>query len=176
MLRSRSALVLGCLGALFFAAMAVIGGWSGWGAVFLAIAGLSIVLFVRPHVRVQSDGVVVANPFRQTFVPWSVLAAVRTRWNLELHVVAGRVITSWAIAAQLDRPTFAGSLRIRSDGTRRARSGADAAQAAQLIEQLRVRGIEPSPDQPPAMLSRRWDWLDLALVLLPTGLAVLGFS
>jgi hypothetical protein len=72
------------------------------GLVSLAPAGLVAlgvyVLFWRPCVRVDEDGVTLVNLLRDVRVPFGALEAVGTRFALSLEV-SGRRYTAWAAPA-----------------------------------------------------------------------------
>jgi len=92
-------MVLGGIAALAAIVLIVYSGDSGWGfvAAMSLLAGLSVVLLIRPHVRVSIEGVAVHNPFRQTFVPWRLVEDVGSRWNLEVYA-GDRTVRAWAIS------------------------------------------------------------------------------
>lgn len=66
-------------------------------AMIVAVAGLSWVLFLRPHVQLRTDGVVLANLVSDTRVPFAAVEEVTDRWALELHDHQGRRHSSWAV-------------------------------------------------------------------------------
>jgi hypothetical protein len=75
-----------------FASAAVVGLW-----VVAGVAGLAV-LFWRPSVEVDADGVRLLNLVRDVHVPWGLLEGVQTRFALAL-LADGRRYTSWAAAA-----------------------------------------------------------------------------
>ncbi len=69
--------------------------WLPWLALLAVVVH---VLFWRPAVVVDDDGVELRNLVRDVRVPWSVLEAVTTRFALTLFTPAGR-FTAWAAPA-----------------------------------------------------------------------------
>src|SRR5690606_21868207 len=66
-------------------------------ALVVAVAAAAWALFLRPHVELRTDGMVLANIVTDTTVPFAVVEEVTGRWALELHVAGGRRYSSWAI-------------------------------------------------------------------------------
>lgn len=66
-------------------------------ALVVALAALAWVLFLRPHVQLRTDGVVLANLVSDTRVPFAAVEEVTDRWALELNDREGRRHSSWAV-------------------------------------------------------------------------------
>lgn len=56
----------------------------------------SYLLFWRPVLRVQSDGVIVVNPFRTYVLSYDQIRAVSIQWNLHIET-GGRSLAVWAV-------------------------------------------------------------------------------
>lgn len=72
-------------------------------ALITGIAAASWALFLRPHVRLHSDGVVLANVVSDTTVPFAAVEEVTHQWALELHDTQGRRHSAWAVPVKRDR-------------------------------------------------------------------------
>ncbi|GAA4421778.1 hypothetical protein GCM10023169_15120 [Georgenia halophila] len=149
---------------------------AAYGGVPLAAAALAWAVFWQPHVRVDDEGVTLANVWRTVRVPWSALESVDTRWGLRLHTKRKRY-SSWAVPArsryrksgnQDQQPSS--SLLELPDGAERTVS-ADSEQIGRVIETrlLAGAGSGPDPEQVRATLNTR----SVAVVLAAVALAVL---
>lgn len=76
-------------------------GLLGW---FLFAMGMTVVLLYRPCIELRADGILLANPFRRTLVPWGEVTGVGTRWTLSIQT-ATSAYASWAISTAPERPT-----------------------------------------------------------------------
>ncbi|MFD1717074.1 PH domain-containing protein [Georgenia deserti] len=88
--------------ALVVVAVFVNGGFAelaAYGPVALAGAALAWAVFWEPHVRVDADGVDLANVWRTVTIPWGALESVDTRWGLRLVTTTKRY-SSWAVPAR----------------------------------------------------------------------------
>nr|WP_221308273.1 PH domain-containing protein [Nocardiopsis mwathae] len=65
-------------------------------AVLLCTVGGTYVLWLRPRVVPQDDGVRVVNPMRETFVPWSAFTWADVTDVLRIHA-GDRVVRSWPL-------------------------------------------------------------------------------
>lgn len=171
------------------------------GAMLLgAAAGWS--LCIRPAVLLSVAGVTVRNPTRTTFIPWALVDDVGGRWSLEVYS-GDRTVPVWAVASHIERPRGASSGASGlgpfgnlfgfgkpgndpaadapapgSTGRRPVRR-VTVRTAVETIEQTRLTwaqevadGLIVAPTEP--RLERRWDWLDVALLLVPIVLIVVG--
>lgn len=153
-------------------------------------AALGWVLFVRPSLVISLAGVHLNNPLRRTLVPWSRVADVATRWNLEVYTDADAVYPAWAIATHIERPKGSGLLGLTGAGRRamadsekqpRPSSGPTVHSAAASIdlardewsEMLAAGRPEVVPDAP---VTRSWDLLDLACLGVPLIIVAAGLS
>jgi hypothetical protein len=78
------------------------------GFLSLLVLGIAVswVLFLRPAVVVDREGVTLRNLVRDVFVPWHLLTDVEARWNV--RVFAGeKGYSAWAVSKG-DRPKPAG--------------------------------------------------------------------
>ncbi len=189
-LRQRGSMVLGviatvlCLG---FVLAALLSG--GVSLVFLGFmllgAAVGWVLFTRPSVVITLEGVHLNNPLRRTMVPWSQLQDVSARWNLEVYA-NDRAYPAWAIASHIERPASQGLLGMGSLG-RRAEleagppppKGTTVGGAARLIEDAKEEWSELAAEgRPEAVMggavTRTWQPLDIAALLVPVLLVVIG--
>ncbi|HKJ12640.1 MAG TPA: hypothetical protein VJ976_09690 [Ornithinimicrobium sp.] len=69
-------------------------------AVVLFVIALVWVLLLRPRVELRADSVTQRNILRDVVVPFERLAAVGSRWALELTDTTGRTYSSWAVPKQ----------------------------------------------------------------------------
>lgn len=72
-------------------------------AFIVAIAAVAWAVFLRPHVRLHEDGVVLANILSDTTVPFAAVENITHQWALELHDTQGRKHSSWAIPVKRER-------------------------------------------------------------------------
>ncbi len=191
-LRSSGSMALGITGSVLLVVLAVVSGWSA--PVFTALALLGAVgchvLLTYPHVRLDLQGVTVANPLRRTLVPWARLDGLRSRWNLEVWSDTGETITAWGLSAAIRRPRHSALLpswRVPRDagigadrGDRSAGNrGMNAQVAQELIEQAHDEWRELCTDgavdaTQPAGLQRDWVWSNVAIVGLALALAAVA--
>lgn len=170
--------VAGVFGALTVADLAT-GSHRGlaWpAAMIVAVAGVAWVLFLRPHVQLRTDGVVLADILTDTRVPFAALAEVTDRWALELHDVDGHKHSSWAVPVRREwvrrRPVddFAEATRHRGSAGVTAQGVSD--QVHRTLQRWRLDGGEGRADaQGDEVVTRQPAWsaivvLALALVLL----------
>lgn len=151
-------------------------------ALVVAVAAAAWALFLRPHVELRSDGLVLANIVTDTTVPFAVVEKVTDRWALEV-TAGGRRYSSWAVPVRREwvRRTaiddFAETTRRRGSGGVSAQGVADEVQRA--LQRWRLDGGEltAGATDGTAGVSQRISWssavvLGLAVALLV--LAVLG--
>lgn len=188
-LRQPASIVLGVC-AILVCAYALFSSWSSLrlalaSAVILA-ATLSFVLLVRPSLVLHRGGVLVNNPARQVFIPWSRVEECWDRWNLQISDGAS-VVTVWAISSRRPRSTSGaltgpfGRSGARGfpeiEGSRP--EGMAASAVARQVEAARQEwakrvadGQESGPADTAIVL--RWDYLNIALVLVPTVVMVVA--
>lgn len=100
-------------------------------ALVVGVAVGAWVLFLRPHVRLYTDGVVLANVISDIAVPFAAIEDVTTQWALELHDHQGRRHSSWAVPVRRERfrrqqvESFAETTRQRGSGGMSAQGVAD---------------------------------------------------
>jgi hypothetical protein len=148
-------------------------------------AAVGWVLFTRPSVVITLQGVHLNNPVRRTVVPWCQLQDVSARWNLEVYA-NDRAYPAWAIASHIERPASPGLLGMGSLG-RRAQldagpppaHGTTVGSAARLIEDAKDEWTELAAEGRPEAVTgdtvtRTWQPLDIAALLGPTVLIVVG--
>ncbi len=157
--------------ALFIGSMLLLGS-AGW------------VFFVRPALVITLHGVHVHNPLRRTVVPWSQVADVGRRWNLEIYHGERRT-AAWAIASHIERPRPSGLLnvvsgRLKGDDTAPPPpKGVTVQSAAQSVEIAKQEWTEMVLDRRPEVstdgeVERSWDWVDVAALGVPLLVVVLG--
>lgn len=150
----------------------------------LLVAACGWTLFVRPALVITLVGVHVHNPLRRTVVPWDKVDDLATRWNLEVYTGEKR-IPVWAIASHIERPRGAGLLGATGLGRKMMADsvpvpkGATVQTSAASIELAREEWAEMVADGRPEVVavgevSRRWDALDIAALVVPVVLVVLG--
>lgn len=144
------------------------------------IAAAAWALFLRPHVRLQADGVVLANVVSNTVVPFDAVDEITHHWALELHDTQGRRHSSWAVPVKRERvrrrhvDDFAETTTRRGEGGVTAQGVADVAQRS--LQRWRLDGGQLS-SQPHAGVRRELSWPAIAVlgVAVVVGvLAVLG--
>ncbi|MEI2730584.1 MAG: hypothetical protein V9G08_00970 [Dermatophilaceae bacterium] len=190
--RQRGSVLLGVC-AILACATALIASWGslrlGVASGVVGVATLSFVLLVRPSLVIHAGGVIVNNPARRVSIPWSRVEDCWDRWNLQIY--DGRsVVTVWAISSHRDRRTqgtVTGPFGGRGgkgfpelEGPRPERTTASS--VARTVEAARDRWAQRVADgqvlaPAEAAVVRRWDYLDLALVLAPiAGMVIAALS
>lgn len=148
-----------------------------YGALPLLLAALGWAAFWRPHVRVERDGVRVANVISTTWLPWDTITGARTRWGLEL-VAHDQKVGAWALparsaigrwtSAKRDVPVVSSLNRLDSV----EQGGADPDVVAQIVEEHRTGhlvapGSTPRPE-------RQLEIVPAGLLLVTAGLALVS--
>ena len=188
-LRPKGSAVLGGVGSALFLLGAVTSLDAGPAFVMglVLAAALLVVVLVRPFMRLTMTEITVHNPFRRHVIPWPAYEDVSSQWNLVIYA-GDQAIKSWAIAAKIKRRTGSGVIGAFSSGAHKERLNetasaapeplpgslpTSAGPAAVFVEQLyaewqdlRQKGAVP-PQSASATVCRRWDALDLALVIVP---------
>lgn len=150
-------------------------------ALVVAVAALAWALFLRPHVELRTDGVVLANVVTDTTVPFAVVEEVTDRWALELHDTEGRRFSSWAVPVRREwvRRTslddFAETTRRRGSGGISAQGVADEVQRA--LQRWRLDGGQlaaPTATDGPARVTQRVSWSSAVVLAVAAGLLVLA--
>ena len=191
-LRQRGSVAMGFVGMAMGLVMAVLSLVSGEPSVtllgfMLLLAGGSWVLFVRPTVVITILGVELNNPFRHTQIPWSEVEDVAARWNLEVYV-DGRSYAAWAVASHIERPPRAGILGMGRLGAQARQDavampepsrGATVGTASRMIETAKEEWNELVAAGDSAVVTggevtRTWQWLDIACLVVPALLVVAG--
>ncbi|MET9063763.1 PH domain-containing protein [Streptosporangium sandarakinum] len=129
--RSRAALILGWVWTVFAALNAVdlVVRYSGpesmvAGAVLAVITALVYITCLRPAVVLAEDGVLVRNPFRDTFLPWTAVDDVTVSHSIKI-TSGDTVVRCWtpqtsgrerASAARRAQPARTGG-RFRTEAT-----------------------------------------------------------
>jgi hypothetical protein len=146
-------------------------------------------LFVRPCVVLTMAGVELHNPLRHTRIPWSKVDDVAARWNLEVWS-GDRSYPAWAIASHIERPQGGGGVlamgRLGSQAARdeatapKPSGGATVGSSARMIEAAMGEYAELVANGDGAavagqgQLTREWQWLEVALLVVPALLVVVG--
>jgi hypothetical protein len=113
-------------------------------ALICGIAAVSWALFLRPRVRLRTDGVELDNVVTDTVVPFGAVAEVTHRWALELHDGEGRRHSAWAVPVRRERSRrralddFAETTRRRGSAGTTAQGVADEVQRA--LQRWRLDG------------------------------------
>lgn len=146
-------------------------------AVVVAVAGLAWVLFLRPHVQLRTEGIVLADIVTDTRVPFAAVEEVTDRWALELHDVQGRRHSSWAVPARREWvrrravDDFAETTRHRGSAGVTAQGVSDEVHRA--LQRWRLDGGEGrSVDPVRAVVTREPAWSAI-VVLAVAGLLIL---
>lgn len=142
-------------------------------AAFIAgVAALAWVVFLRPHVRLHEDGIVLANLVTDSVVPFAAVEEITHQWALELHDTQGRKHSSWAIPVKRERvrrgkvDDFAETTSARRGSAGRTAQGvADEAQRA--LQRWRLDGSRAGAPSTQAQPVRR---------PAPAPVAVLGLA
>jgi hypothetical protein len=193
-LRQRGTVALGLVAVVILVVLvglAVAGDELRFGSGLALAAAAAHVTLVRPSVGLSLDGVHLNNPLRRTMVPWGLLQDAAARWSLEVYA-ADRAYPAWAVSTRIDRPKAVGPMGV--GGVRLPR--ADPLPPAGTLESGRCGGAVTAPaaaafildakaewDQavadgtipaaPDAVVTRRWDLPDIALLATPA-LVLLG--
>lgn len=122
------------------------------------------VLGVASRVRATADGVFVQNVLRTTFAPWARVAQIRMRWQIEITLDDGSLITCFGGPATR-RPQRLGPGRTKEDANGRA----DDAVAA-----LRKAKANAAPVAPVPPVRRGWDVPAIVALLVIVAWAVLA--
>lgn len=190
-LRQRGSVALGVVAMVCgygLALWSLVGG--GASAVFVGIMAFvgscGWVLFVRPALVITLHGVHVHNPLRRTIVPWSQVADVGTRWNLEIYHGESRT-AAWAIASHVERPRGSGLLSVvngrlgaADPGPAPAPSkGVTVQSAAASVELAKQEWTEMVVDRRPEVsaegrVERVWDVVDIVALALPLVVVAAG--
>lgn len=150
-------------------------------ALVVGVAAAAWALFLRPHVELRTDGVVLANIVTDTTMPFAVVEEVTDRWALELHDLDGRRYSSWAVPVRREWvrrsgiDDFAETTRRRGSGGVTAQGVADEVQRA--LQRWRLDGGQLASSQGsggPAGVSQRISWSSAAVLALAVGLLVLA--
>ncbi|WP_194420040.1 PH domain-containing protein [Microbacterium abyssi] len=134
---------------------------SGAGEALLLAPWLLLVLWVIYVVGIASDiradvtGVDVQNLLRRTWVPWSRVKRIALRWQLELTLDQGAVVRCFGGPVR-SRPRRIGPDRTREDGNDEAADG------IARMQRLRLEA-DSAPD---AVVTRSWDWVSIAALLV----------
>ncbi|MFD0655691.1 PH domain-containing protein [Thermocatellispora tengchongensis] len=115
--RSKAAFVLGWIWVVFAAVMAadLIIRFNGApsvvaGAVLAVLTALIYITSLRPATVLREDGVLVRNPFRDTFLPWTAIDDIRVSHAIQIEHGDGKIVRCWTPQA---------SARERASATRR---------------------------------------------------------
>lgn len=151
-------------------------------AFIVAVAAVAWAVFLRPHVRLYADGVVLANILTDTTVPFAAVEDITHQWALELHDREGRKHSSWAIPVKRERvrrgtvDDFAETTSTRRGSAGRTAQGvADEAQRA--LQRWRLDGGQIDGPAASAQVARRLSPVPVAVLALAALLvlvAVLG--
>lgn len=156
------------------------GGGLAWPvALVVAVAAAAWALFLRPHVELRTDGVVLANIVTDTTVPFAVVDEVTDRWALELDV-DGRRYSSWAVPVRREWRTrtavddFAETTRRRGSGGMSAQGVADEVQRA--LQRWRLDGgeLRSAPTGQEPRVTQRISWS--SAVVLGCAVALLALA
>lgn len=149
-------------------------------ALVVAVAAVAWALFLRPHVELRTDGVVLANIVTDTAVPFAVVSEVTDRWSLELHDTAGRRFSSWAVPVRREWvrrssiDDFAETTRRRGSAGVTAQGVADEVQ--RTLQRWRLDGGElgAGTGEAAPRVVQRVSWSSATVLVLAVGLLVLA--
>lgn len=122
------------------------------------------VLGVVSRVRATPDGVLVQNLLRTTFAPWARVAQIRMRWQIEITLDDGSLVTCFGGPATR-RPQRLGPGRTKEDANGRA----DDALAA-----LRKAKASAAAVAPASPVLRGWDVPAIVALLVIVAWAVVA--
>ncbi|MDF5751291.1 PH domain-containing protein [Spongiactinospora sp. TRM90649] len=127
--RSRLAQVLGWLWVVFAAVMAVdlVMRYNGppslvAGAVLAVLTAMIVVTSLRPATVLLEEGVLVRNPFRDTFLPWAAVGEVRVSHAIQIDYDGGTV-RCWTPQSSARERVSALRRTTSQDGRTRASQG-----------------------------------------------------
>ncbi|MFT0846397.1 hypothetical protein VR010_01420 [Actinomycetaceae bacterium L2_0104] len=148
----------------------------------LGICLIAVALWLLPCLEVNASGVIIANSFTTTTIPYSDLLAVESRWGMKLTTKAGRSYsvrsfgTSASSRGQNRRPSPSkkpgeaaayvpgARIPVLSSGTMRLRTTTYAASA--LIEDLWEEYRPRKKVAMQAATQRYWAWDRIAILAL----------
>lgn len=111
---------------------------------------------VASHVRGQADGVLVQNALRRTFAPWPRVRRIDMRWQVEIALDDGSILTCFGGPARM-RPQRLGPGRTREDV---------GGEADDLVARLRRAKADAGPARGEAApILRSWDLPALGALL-----------
>jgi hypothetical protein len=122
------------------------------------------VVGVASRVRAQPDGVFVQNLLRTTFAPWARVQQIRMRWQIEITLDDGSLITCFGGPATR-RPQRLGPGRTKEDANGRA----DDAVAALRKAKASAERVSPIPP-----IRRGWDLAAIIALLVIVAWAVIA--
>ena len=151
-------------------------------ALVVGLAAGAWVLFLRPHVRLYEDGVVLANVVTDSVVPFGAVEEVTHQWALELHAKDGRRHSSWAVPVRRDRVRRKNIDEFAETTRRRGSAGVTAQGVADVVhrtlQRFRLDGgqLRDSGTGTPAVVQRvAWSAVTtLGLALTLGVIALLG--
>lgn len=145
-------------------------------ALICGIAAISWVLFLRPRVRLRTDGVELDNVVTSSVVPFGAVEEVTHQWALELHDTQGRRHSSWAVPVKREWrrrqeiDDFAETTRRRGSAGVTAQGVADEVQRA--LQRWRLDGGQLADS--PTRASQTVSWPAVTVLSVATALAVLA--
>lgn len=119
-------------------------GLVGASALVVGLAAVAWVLFLRPRVRLHSDGLELANIVTDTVVPFGAVEEITHQWALEVHDRDGTRHSAWAVPVKRERvrrtevDDFGDTTRQRGTGGTTAQVVADEVQRA--LQRWRLDG------------------------------------
>ena len=180
---------------VWIAAVAVVAGSVLWvhtsvsqigGALVVAsTVGPAYVWGLRPRLEENPDGLLVANPLRDVFVPWSSLSYARVRYVLELWTADGTAVAVFAVPRETPSQRFRrrgvggavpflGSNPAR-DTSASASSGLIVLSAPeQLAYDLNERVERAAKEAVPDPVTQGWSTVALRALAASAAIAVLG--
>lgn len=148
-------------------------------ALVVGAAGLGWALFLRPHVELRSDGLVLANIVTDTTIPFDAIEEITDRWALEVHGRDGRRFSSWAVPVRREWKTrravddFAETTRRRGSGGMTAQGVADEVQ--RTLQRWRLDGGELRTDgEGTPAIKQQVSWAAVLVLALASGLLALA--
>lgn len=185
--RPRNALILAIVAIILCAVgvvASVLGGVHWFGVLLWLTAGLlAYILWVHPRVAVTDDAVTFVNPFSDITIPWDAIINVETKYSVTVNT-PGKKYAAWAAPAPGATSSLRESRRTereyqRADGRDKAKfttmragdhfttdSGIVAKQIRDRLADKAERGLLDIDRTETAVVSRRWNLLHLASLLL----------
>jgi hypothetical protein len=154
----------------------------GGALVVVATVGPAYVWGIRPRLEENPDGLLVLNPLREVFVPWSALTYARVVYVLQLWTVDGTEVAVFAVPRETSSQRFrrrglSGGLPFTgpvAPGQDGPNHGSLLSAPEQIAYDLNERVERQPKDQVVEPMRAGWSPLSLQVLAASASLAVLG--